>query len=126
MEVVPGTTLVRNVHRNACWSLKVEIVKESGIQDEGGSCWGISQGEIEDMLASGKPLPDTVQHVIDERQEPSALPACRTTTPHGCHYVVPPTRAEEVLTFSSCSQAKCRSAAGQHQGERRGSSSEHH
>ncbi|CAL8461777.1 g1308 [Coccomyxa elongata] len=37
-------------------------------QDEGGSCWGISKGEIEEMLASGKPLPDAIQKVIDDRQ----------------------------------------------------------
>ncbi|BDA41498.1 hypothetical protein COCOBI_02-2790 [Coccomyxa sp. Obi] len=42
-------------------------------QDEGGSCWGISQGEIEDMLASGKPLPDTIQKVVDDRQRADQL-----------------------------------------------------
>ncbi len=50
------------------------MLKEAGIQDKGGSCWGISKGEIEEMLGSGKPLPDAIQKVIDDRQGLSGPP----------------------------------------------------
>lgn len=40
------------------------------MQDEGGASWGVSQGEIEDLLASDKPLPSNIQSVIDDRQVP--------------------------------------------------------
>ncbi|KAK9908698.1 hypothetical protein WJX75_001591 [Coccomyxa subellipsoidea] len=42
-------------------------------QDEGGASWGVSQGEIEDLLASDKPLPSNIQSVIDDRHRSAQL-----------------------------------------------------
>ncbi len=38
------------------------------MQEEGGASWNISQGEVEDLLASGSPLPSNIQSIIDDRQ----------------------------------------------------------
>lgn len=37
------------------------------MQEEGGAHWGISKGEIEDLLDSGTPLPKHIEKVVEDR-----------------------------------------------------------